>query len=355
MILLRHIKHLAARLCCHRMAAAIFICMLITNGGKNFAQSSFSSYDFLEIPMSAHAFALGGNGAAVIDDDITLNSQNPALLGPEVDMQGALTYMHYLGFSNFAGAAFGMSASQRSAWGIGLRYLNYGSFRGYEPDGTSTGSFSAADIVAEGTYSHDITDRLRGGANLKMIYSHYESFSAFAMAVDLGINYYDEEKDLSLSLVLSNMGGQIKRFETEYNRLPFDIKLAYMQSIASSPFQIAISADNLTKWRLPYYSHNSDNDASNDPRLKSGFFSNLFRHLIFGIQYSPSEKFYVALGYNYKTRTDMSEYRRNFLSGFSVGAGIKVKAFGIGVAYAMPHRSASSLMVNLNLAIGELL
>ena len=29
--------------------------------------------------------------------------------------------------------------------------------------------------------------------NLKMIYSNYESYSAFAVAADIGVNYYDEE------------------------------------------------------------------------------------------------------------------------------------------------------------------
>ncbi len=99
-----------------------------------------------------------------------------------------------------------------------------------------------ADIVFEGSYSHDITDRLRGGINYCMIYSNYEQYNAFAMAVDLGINYYNEEKDLSFSAVLTNMGGQIKRFDSEYNRLPFDFRLGYMQTIGSSPFQISINA-----------------------------------------------------------------------------------------------------------------
>lgn len=291
---------------------------------------------------------------SIIDDDITLCDQNPALLGPEIDMQLGVNYMHYLGSSNFAGARFGMAAGERGAWAGGIRYLNYGSFAGYDPDGSSTGSFSAADIVVEGTYSHDITDRLRGGTNLKMIYSHYESYTAFAMAVDLGINYYNEENDMSLSLVLTNAGGQVKRFESEYNRLPFDIRIGYMQTIGNSPFQIAVSAANLVKWKLPYYKHDSS-DMENPLKMQSGFFSNLFRHLAFGLQYSPTERFYAAIGYNYKTRTDMAVYKRNFLSGFSIGAGIRVKAFGIGVSYAMPHRSASSLALNLSMAIGDLL
>lgn len=311
------------------------------------AQESTSGYSFLNIPSSSHVYALGGVNTALIDSDVMLVDQNPALLGPEIDMQAAVSYMHYIGSGNFGAAKFGMYAGEHGAWSAGIRYLNYGSFDGYLPDGSSTGSFTPADFVFEGSYSHDITDRLRGGVSYRMIYSTYEQYTAFAMAVDLGLNYYNEEKDLSFSVVLANMGGQVKRFHEAYNRLPFDIRLGYMQTIGNSPFQLSINAWNLTKWRLPYYAHDK-NDPDKYLEKKANFFSDLFRHLVFGLQYAPTEKFYIGMGYNYKTRTDMSAYQRNFLSGFSLGAGIRVKSFGVGIAYAMPHKSASTLMLNLN-------
>lgn len=316
------------------------------------AQSSSNAYSFLEIPTSSHAYALGGSGAAIIDDDATLVDQNPALLGPEIEKQVAFSYMLYMATSNFASARFAMGAGENSAWGIGIRYLNYGKMTGYDHNGVATGEFSPQDMVIEGTYSRDITDRLRGGANFKVVYSNYEQYTAWALAVDLGINYYDPDKDLSLSAVLSNMGGQVKRFNNAYDRLPFDVTLAYMQGLGGGPFSIAITANNLTRWKLPYYDHNGDTSSLEQ---KQSFASNLFRHLIFGVQYAPSEKFYIGLGYNYKTRTDMSTFHRNFLSGLSLGMGLRVKSFRLGVSYAMPHKSGSTLMVNLSTNLDELL
>lgn len=317
------------------------------------AQTGSTAYNFLEIPTSSHAYAIGGNGAAIIDDDVTLVDQNPALLGPEVDRQLAVNYMLYMATSNFAGVRYGMGAGEHGAWAAGIRYLNYGSMTQYNPDGTAGGTFSPQDVVFEGTYSHDISERFRGGANFKMVYSNYEQYSAFALAVDLGVNYYNEEKDLSFSVVLSNMGGQVKRFNEAYDRLPFNITLAYMQGLGSSPFSLAITATHLTRWKMPYYTHKPGDEG--DMQVKHNFGSDLFRHLIFGIQYQPSDKFYIALGYNYKTRTDMSAYQRNFLSGFSLGLGLKAKAFRMGVSYAMPHKNASTLMLNLGMDIGSLL
>ena len=320
---------------------------------KCFAQEGASAYSFLEVPSSSHAFALGGTNITVIDDDINLMEQNPALLGPEIDMQVGFNYMHYLGASNFAGVRYGMAAGDRGAWSIGIQYLGYGTMSQTEADGSVVGTFSPQDVVFSGMYAHDFTDRLRGGINVKMIYSSYEQYTAFAMATDLGLNYYDPDHDMSLSLVLKNLGGQIKRFDNDYDRLPFDIQLGWMQRLGSSPFQLSITAWHLNKWNLPYY--DMEDNGSEIRVLKQSFMSNLFRHLVFGLQYAPSDKFYIALGYNYKTRTDMSTYNRNILSGFSIGAGLKVKSFALGVAYAQPHKSGSSIMLNLSTNLNELL
>lgn len=310
------------------------------------AQTGRSLYEFLNIPTSARVYGLGGTNISVIDADVTLADQNPALIGPEIESQLAVNYMHYMGSGNFAGVRFGKAAGERGAWAAGIRYLNYGTFDAYEADGTLTGSFKPQDIVFEGTYSHDFTDKLRGGINIKMVYSNYESYSAFAMASDLGINYYDDEKDLSLSAVFKNMGGQLKRFDERYDRLPFDIQLGYMQGLGSSAFSLSITAQHLTRWKLPYYSHPKE-DSGEVSELKSSFFSNLFRHLIFGLQYQPNDRFYIDLAYNYKMRTDMTTYQRNFLSGFTAGLGLKVRGFSFGAAYAMPHKGGSTVMLNI--------
>lgn len=340
-----------------KISRILFVAVLLALALGNTAKADgggSSAYDFLTIPTSAHAFGLGGSAPAIIDDDVTLVDQNPALLGPEIEKQVAFNYMMYMQSGNFAGLRYGMAAGEHGAWAVGMRYLNYGSITRYDQDGFSDGStFSPQDLVIEGTYSHDFTDRLRGGINFKMAYSNYDGRSAFALAADLGINYYDPEKDLSLSAVLKNAGGQIKRFTDAYDRLPIDLEFGYMQGIGNSPFSIAITATNLTRWKLPYYSHSSDGEGQLE--LKSGFFPNLFRHLIFGVQVAPSDKFYAVLAYNYKTRTDMSSYSRNFLSGFSIGLGIRVKSFGASLAYAMPHKSGSSLLLNLSYSIGELI
>ncbi len=268
--------------------------------------------------------------------------------------QIALNYMHYVGGSNFAGLRFAKAAGERGAWSAAVRYFGYGSISEALPDGSIVGSISPKDVAFGGTYSHDITDRLRGGIGLNMVYSSYAEYSAFAISTDLGINYYNDERDLSLSIVAANLGGQVKRFDQSYDRLPFDLRIGWSQSFGTFPVRFSITAWNLTKWSLPYIEA-GDGSADKEPEIKDSFKSNLFRHLVFGADLISSENFYIGLGYNYKTRTDMATYSRNMLSGFSLAAGINVSKFSVGIALAQPHTGATTFMLNLNCNLSELI
>ena len=318
------------------------------------AQDGSTAYNFLNVTSSAKIYGLGGVNISLVDDDITVTDQNPALLGAEMSGMAAVNYMRYIGGSNFAGARYAHSAGEHGAWGAHIQYFGYGSMKETLPDGSVVGTFSPKDVSFGATYSHDITERLRGGINLRLLYSGYADYTAFAVATDLGINYYDPDHDLSLSVVVANLGGQLKRFNEAYDRLPFDVRLGWSQSFGTFPIRFSVTAWNLTKWSLPY-TDAGDGSATAEPVVKDGFWSNLFRHLVFGADLISSPNYYISLGYNYKSRTDMSTYSRSFVSGFSLGAGIKVKNFCVSAAFAQPHTGATTFMFNLSYNLSDLL
>ena len=331
-----------------------YILLLLATSVCVSAQNGSTAYNFLNISSSAKIYGLGGVNISLVDDDVSTIDQNPALLGPEMSNMLGMNYMHYVGGSNFAGARYAHSAGEHAGWSAAIQYFGYGSIKEATSDGTIIGSFSPKDVSFSGMYSHDITDRLRGGIAVKAIYSSYAEFSAFALATDLGVNYYDADRDLSLSLVVANLGGQVKRFYETHDRLPFDVRLGWSQSFGSFPLRFSITAWNLTKWHLPY-TDTGDGSERAQPQEKDKFMSNLFRHLVFGIDLISSPNYYISLGYNYKTRTDMSTYKRNMLSGFTLGGGIKVKSFGISLAFAQPHTGATTFMFNLSYNFSDLI
>ncbi len=334
---------------------SIFIIILSLIGCLNISASDgTTAYNFLNMTSSPHIYGLGGVNISTVEDNIGVTDQNPALLGPEMDMQVSLNYMKYVGSTNFAGVKFGKKLHEHGAMAIGIQYFGYGDMDYTNEMGDKLGTFTANDIAASLTYSHDITDRLRGGISVKYIYSSYDEYTAMALATDLGINYYNPDKDLSLSLVIANLGGQIQRFNESYDRLPTDVRLGFTKGLGSTPIRLSVTAWNLTEWELPYYEI-GDGTLDEEPELKDSFGSNLFRHLVFGLDFVPSERFHIGVGYNYKTRTDMSTYARNILSGFSISAGINVKSFGVEAALAQPHTGATTFMVSLSCNINDFL
>lgn len=316
-------------------------------------QDGSSAYNFLNITSSSRIYGLGGVNITTVDaDDVYTADQNPALLGPEMSMNVGFNYMNYVGGSNFAGVRFAHSAGDHAAWSAGIQYFGYGSIKGTDESGNFTGDFSPKDISFSGVYSRDFNDRIRGGFNIKMLYSSYEQYSAWALATDLGINYFNEENGVSLSAVVANLGGQIKRFNDTYDRLPVDVRLGFTKELDNLPLRLSVTAWNLTKWRLPYYDA-GDGSSGTGPVLKDSFSSNLFRHLVFAAELVPNDRFHIGIGYNYKTRTDMGTYSRSFLSGLSVEAGLSVSKFGIGIALSQPHTGATTFMLNISTNLYE--
>ena len=333
------------------LMAAIFVALqlLAEDGPKT------TAYNFLNVPSSSHVYGLGGHNLTIIDDDINLIEQNPALLGPEFDHQVGINYMRYIGETNFAGLRYGQGVSEHGAFAVGVQYFGYGNIQGAAIDGTKTGTFSASDIAFSLSYSHDISDRFRGGITLKYLYSKYEDYSAGAVAADLGVNYYDPDHEFSASLVAKNLGGQVKKFNEYKDNLPWDIQVGVSKMLGHAPLRLHITAYELTRWNSPYYKIEDVNNPNSGLIKKDSFGSNLLRHVVFGVDVLPTDNIYLGIGYNYRTRTDMATYKRDFMSGLSVGAGLKVRAFGIGAAFARPHTGASTFMFNLTTSIGELL
>ena len=98
------------------------------------AQGGEYAFNFLRLPYSSHAAALGGDNISLIEDDLTLTMHNPALLVNVSDKTINLAYMSYMGDCNVGGAAFNKTFGERSSIALFARYVDYGKFDGYTDD-----------------------------------------------------------------------------------------------------------------------------------------------------------------------------------------------------------------------------
>ncbi|MBR3884304.1 MAG: type IX secretion system protein PorQ [Bacteroidaceae bacterium] len=303
------------------------------------AQDGSSAFNFLRLPYSSHAAALGGNNISLPDDDITLALHNPALLANVSDRTLNLTYMTYMSDSKVAGAAFNKVFTERSVGAIAARYVDYGSFDGYTEDNISTGTFSVKDIELSAIYSHLLGDSWSGGVSAKFIYSKYEDYNSIALGVDLGINYYNEENELSASLAVRNLGGQITSFDDKHESMPLDVALGITKRMAHAPIRLSITLNNLHRWSNDYF-YSADGK-------KDDFGELLLKHATFGADLLLGANFYASIGYNYRIADELSTSGSKW-NGLSAGAGFTLKRLKLGASYSKLHISSASLLFNVS-------
>ena len=219
------------------------------------AQESTTAYNFLRLPVSAHVAAVGGDNITLTDDDPALIFHNPALINGVSDKSINLNFMTYMEGAKTASAAFMKGAGDRGTWGVTAQYMDYGTFKQTTADGQELGTFSARDIAVGGTFAYALTNLLSGGITAKFITSYIASYNALALAVDLGLNYFDEDHDLSLSAVARNLGGQVKAYDDHFERIPLDLQVGATKRIGHSPFRLSATLSRLNDWSEGFGHH----------------------------------------------------------------------------------------------------
>ena len=296
------------------------------------SQPSQTSMAFLRLPTSAHVASLGGDNVSLTDDDATLVFHNPALINFVSDKTINLNYMTYMEGCKTASASFVRGLTERSSWAVTGQYMDYGKMKQTTADNQILGDFSARDIAVGGTFAYALTNQINGGISAKFISSSIASYNALAVGVDLGLNYCDSVGDFSVSLVARNLGGQVKAYDDEFERIPFDLQLGLTKRLTNSPLRFSVTLTRLHDWSEP-----------------------LGRHLNIGADLLLGENIYVAAGYNFRRAHEMkisdSDGSSAHGAGLSLGAGISLERLKLHLGYGKYHVSASSLLFNISYAL----
>ena len=331
------------------MREKLIILLLGLVTGSVSAQTGNEVFSFLRLPNATRANALGGNTVALIERDPSLVFHNPGLLGAEMDGMINFNYMNYIADVNVGSALFTKAIGERAAWGVGASFMSYGSVREFLPDNVATGAtVSAKDISVTGFYAHDLSERWRGGLSLKFLYSGLADFTSMGLAVDAGLSYYNSEKGFSFGFALKNIGLQLKPYQDDRQKMPWDIQAGITQKMAHAPIRFSLTAQYLNRWKFDTVD-NTVVEYEGD-----SFFKSFAKHLILGVDYVPSDNFWLGVGINPKTKMDMKlQGGGGGLSGFSAGAGVEIKMFDVGCSVAKYHPSALSLMISVSMTLAD--
>ena len=331
------------------MNIKIFSLLLAVLPATALAQEYASAFNTLRLPASSHAAALGGQNVTLIEDEPTAGWYNPALYANVSDLSAGLDFMTYAAGSTWMGAHFVKAFGERHTMAVGAQYMNYGKMDETDEAGNTLGQFSAKDIVIGAGYSYLLSDRWTGGANLKMMVSNLADYTALAAAIDVGLNYYDDENDLSVSASLQNIGTQLKAYhDGQRTHLPFTLALGFSKGMAHLPVRFHVTMTDVTRWKSSYYvlPENKDTDKSD----KVGFGKIALNHFVLGLDILPTDYLYLSVGYNFRRAYELKASGSSHLAGLSAGAGVNVKHFKFGVSYAKYHQASNSIMANVGYA-----
>jgi hypothetical protein len=290
--------------------------LLAQNTGGN------STYNFLTLPYSAKASALGGINISSIGNDLGLAMFNPSLLNASMDGDLHLSIRPY--YANIQQYDFsGANLWDKKNWmiGWGVHYMDYGTIKRTDAAGNELGNFIPNDYSAQISLSNNYIRNVQLGTTLKWIQSNYGVYKSNGMALDIALRYTSTNELNQGSVLLTNIGSQIKTY-TVKEVLPFNLIIGWSIKLEKAPIQFSITAQRMSVWNNVYYDANfAHQEGYNEPASMQ----NLFNHLVLGGEAYVGNQVELEFGYNFIRRFDLNvQNQQNWFNGFSAGLGVKL-------------------------------
>jgi len=315
-----------------------------------FAQvSGRGTYQFLGLPTSARATALGGKVVALDESDLSLVAQNPSMLDSTMHNGLALSYINYYSDINYVTFSYARNFRKLGTLAFGGQRVGYGSFLRADEAGVQSGTFTASEMALSVSYSRIIDTCFSVGISLKPIYSHLESYTSWGIALDFAGSYRSSNGLFSAGLTFKNVGSMVKSYTPgTYEPLPFEIIAGISKKLAHAPFRFVITFQQLQNMSLYYKTDDFTEESVFDESEKKSdgtmgkIGKEIISHIIFGAEFVPIRNFYLRFGYNYQRRNELKIQEKVSSVGFSWGVGVKISKFHINFSRARLHLAGAT-------------
>jgi hypothetical protein len=303
-----------------------------------------TTYEFLNLSTSARIAGLGGNQVGLVDNDVSLVFQNPGALTASLSNRIAMNFVPYISGIRYGYVGYARDFKSVGTFALGIHNINYGNFTYADEQGNLGGNFSGAEYAIMLTYSKKLTANITGGLTFKPIISNFENYNSFGLGADVGFTYLSNNQNFSAGIALKNAGRQLSNYNGQLENLPTDLQVGLSKRLQHAPFRFSLTFQDLLNWDLEYYPDDSQNGSVNDnyDKYNVSTFDNIMRHTVLGVEFLPSDKFYLALGYNHRIRQELKMEDKTGTVGYSWGFGFKVYKFNISYASARYHLAGSS-------------
>ncbi|NCX95337.1 MAG: hypothetical protein EBX41_02805 [Chitinophagia bacterium] len=286
------------------------------------------AFEYLRLPSSPYATAMGGMCPTATAQDVSLAVQNPALMRPGLHNRLSMGYNSYYAGIGISNIAYGYHVpSLKTSFLAAMQYVNYGNFTQTDIYGNEYGSFKGADYMLSLTASRQYLTKWTYGASLKYARSSLQPYEAIALLADVGIHYYDTTSLISIGAVAKNLGGIIKNYSntTPAEAVPFDLQIGISKRLKHTPLRLFATFHHLYEWDIRY-----DNPADNvssgilgatdtTASTKKYTVNKFFRHCIFGAEVALGKHILVTTSYNTLRRQELALKAKPGATGFAFG------------------------------------
>jgi hypothetical protein len=270
------------------------------------------TYTFLRNDVGARSAALNGSFVSMTADPNTL-FYNPASLVTVNSPKVSLSYFkHFMDVSE-GSISFAQNAEGIGNIGVGIRYVDYGSFTETDQNLYTLGTFGASEFAVLGGYAMSIDEQTSIGASLEFIHSSIADFRSSAVAVGVGVLYQVPSENLAIGASILNLGKQLKAFASTSESLPLDIKIGITKRPEHLPVLLNLNFHKLNESRDQFFDR--------------------FRSFTLGAEFLMSESVSLRLGYNNEQRSDLKLGTSSGLAGFSLGGGILFRQYQVDYAF----------------------
>ena len=299
-----------------------------------------TAYNFLKLPNTPQLSALGGVNISTTGNDLGMAFNNPSLLREDMHEQLHVSFNNmYAGVKNYHSVFAYHYDKWETNFAAGIHFIDYGSITQTDPSGNIYGAFHPTDYAIQVSASRKYARKWHYGIALKFISSNYGLYRSSAVAIDAGVCWYDTTRLLQVSLLMKNMGTQLKKYDySTPDDLPFDIQLGFTKRLARAPVQFSLTAHHLHQFNIRYNdtAFNNSNNFGQNSNGKSFTADKIFRHFVVATQVFIGNKIELTLAYNYLLHKELAiANTANGFTGLSFGAGVLFKK--IQIRYARSH------------------
>ena len=319
-----------------RVITILFLCttsLSAQTGGDN-------TFEFLNLTTSARILALGNVLVNTFDDDVNLAQQLPSLNHVGMNHQFSVNFTNYYAGVKFGSLVYGLPSSKYENISVGMQYLNYGDFKRTDEFGNVIGEFSAGEYAVYASAAIYKVSAFRFGTTLKAVYSNLESYNSYGLLTDVSATYELKQERVLASLLVKNLGFQIKTYARESEPMPFEMVLGISAKLEHAPLRWSISWSHLEKWDLSYVDPSepvTDMLTNEEIIVKYTLRDKILSHLHVGGELLFGKNFNIRMGYNFRKRQELALdlYKHNV--GLSWGFSMKVRKFHFNYARAAYH------------------